>query len=337
VATGVRVHRPQRSARGFALVALASALLGLATPAHTSTLVYASYGDIKDWDPAVAFSLESILLLNVYEPLIWCDPAGGGTTFRPGLATSWSQGPDKLTWTFKLRAGVVFHDGSAFDAAAAKASIERTMKLKQGASYIWDAVDRIEAPDATTLVIRTKQPAPIDLIAAAQYGAYIDADPAHPLGRCRHHLARPRRSRQKPAGGREGRPRALLVQFADPHQHQAPGDRRAAVPEGPAARLGLRRRRPLHLRLPWLNQAVRGRRRSWRGWPGRAAARWRDLGRVRRSRERGLLGLGQPLKSFRDCGIDFPPYAHRQTTSMALRQLGPLQKPEAPRRPEVGE
>jgi peptide/nickel transport system substrate-binding protein len=136
VAIGVRVHRPQRSARGFALVALASALLSLATPAPASTLVYASYGDIKDWDPAVAFSLESILLLNVYEPLIWCDPAGGGTTFRPGLATSWSQGADKLTWTFKLREGVSFHDGAPFDAAAAKASIERTIKLKQGAFYI---------------------------------------------------------------------------------------------------------------------------------------------------------------------------------------------------------
>lgn len=152
---------------------MASALLGLATPAPASTLVYASYGDIKDWDPAVAFSLESILLLNVYEPLIWCDPAGGGTTFRPGLAASWSQGADKLTWTFKLREGVSFHDGAPFDAAAAKASIERTIKLKQGAFYIWDGVDRIDAPDATTLVIHTKQPAPIDLIASAQYGAYI--------------------------------------------------------------------------------------------------------------------------------------------------------------------
>lgn len=55
-----------------------------------------------------------------------------------------------------------------------------------------------------------------------------------------------------------------------------------------------------------------------------------DLGRVRRSRERGLLGLGQPLKSFRDCEIDFPPYAQQQTASLALRHLGPLQKPGDP-------
>ncbi len=55
-----------------------------------------------------------------------------------------------------------------------------------------------------------------------------------------------------------------------------------------------------------------------------------DLGRVRRSRERGLLGLGQPLKSFRDCEVEFPPYAQPQTASLALRQLGQLQKPDRP-------
>jgi peptide/nickel transport system substrate-binding protein len=148
-------------------------MLGLSAPARSNTLVYASYADIKDWDPAVAFSLESILLLNVYEPLLWCDHTGSEVTFRPGLATAWSQSADKLSWTFKLRTGVTFHDGEPFDAGAAKASIERTIALKQGASYVWDAVEAIEAPDAATLVIRTKLPAPIDLIASAQYGAYI--------------------------------------------------------------------------------------------------------------------------------------------------------------------
>ncbi len=142
-------------------------------PVRGSTLVYASYGDIKDWDPAVAFSLESILLLNVYEPLLWYEKTGAEVTFRPALATSWSQSSDKLSWTFKLRAGVTFHDGTPFDADAAKSTLERTISMKQGASYIWDGVDRIEAPDAQTLVIHTKQPAPIDLIASAQYGAYL--------------------------------------------------------------------------------------------------------------------------------------------------------------------
>jgi deaminated glutathione amidase len=52
-----------------------------------------------------------------------------------------------------------------------------------------------------------------------------------------------------------------------------------------------------------------------------------DLGLVRRSRERGLLGLGQVLKSFRDSTIEFPPYAQGHAVSGPLRRLGPLVVP----------
>lgn len=141
--------------------------------AATKTVTYAMYGDIKDWDPAIAFSLEVPMLVNVYEPLLWYNPPGDPQRFTPALATSWSKSNDGKTWTFKLRHGVKFHDGTPFNAAAAKASIERTMKMKQGAYYIWSAVTSIETPDDYTLVIKTKEPAPIDLIASSQYGAYM--------------------------------------------------------------------------------------------------------------------------------------------------------------------
>ena len=44
---------------------------------------------------------------------------------QPALATSWSTSDDKLTWTFKLRQGVRFHDGTPFNAAAVKATFDR--------------------------------------------------------------------------------------------------------------------------------------------------------------------------------------------------------------------
>lgn len=136
-------------------------------------LVYAMWADIKDWDPAIASSAEVILLANVYETLVVYRMENGQGVLRPGLATAWSSSKDGREWRFTLRQGVKFHDGEPFDAAAAKASIERTIKLGKGASYLWEAVESVAAPDAHTLVVRCRKPAPIDLVAAAQYAAYM--------------------------------------------------------------------------------------------------------------------------------------------------------------------
>jgi peptide/nickel transport system substrate-binding protein len=162
------------------LLALRSALIGVlaCTPAlHAQApadkpLVYAMYADIKDWDPSVAASTEAVLLSNVYETLVGYRPEAK-PALVPALATAWTSSKDGRTWTFTLRKNVLFHDGSAFDAAAAKASIERTIKLAKGSAYIWDAVESVGAPDSTTLVIKTKTATPVDLIASSQYAAYM--------------------------------------------------------------------------------------------------------------------------------------------------------------------
>jgi len=52
-----------------------------------------------------------------------------------------------------------------------------------------------------------------------------------------------------------------------------------------------------------------------------------DLNRVRREREAGIRGLGQPLKSFRDRPVDFPVYQRAPATEAYLRSLGALVKP----------
>ncbi|MCR6659536.1 MAG: carbon-nitrogen hydrolase family protein [Asticcacaulis sp.] len=53
-----------------------------------------------------------------------------------------------------------------------------------------------------------------------------------------------------------------------------------------------------------------------------------DMEHVRRVRERGWHGLGQPLKSFRDSDIRFPPYEGNRSIPEALMALGPLEKPQ---------
>ncbi|MEA3230282.1 MAG: ABC transporter substrate-binding protein [Thermodesulfobacteriota bacterium] len=137
------------------------------------TLVYALYGDIKDWDPAVAFSLEVYMLRQVYESLTVYNTPGESPQILPGLATSWNTSEDGLTWTFNLRKDVKFHDGESFNAAAVKYVIDRNKKMGKGAAFIWAAVKEVKVVDDHTVQFLLKYPAPIDIIASAQYCAWM--------------------------------------------------------------------------------------------------------------------------------------------------------------------
>lgn len=79
--------------------------------------------------------------------------------FVPQLAQSWSFSEDNKTLTFKLRTDVQFHDGSKFDAAAARANLGRAMTLQDSMRKgELASVEKIEAPDPATLVLTLKRP-----------------------------------------------------------------------------------------------------------------------------------------------------------------------------------
>lgn len=126
-------------------------------------------------DPATSFSEDSVVLANAYETLTRYIPGrdGADAEIKPLLAESWESSADGLTWTFRLRKGVTFHDGVEFSADAVKASIERTKKIGGGASFIWTPVEAIETPDAATVIFRLSAAQPMDLVAAAGYAAWI--------------------------------------------------------------------------------------------------------------------------------------------------------------------
>ena len=56
---------------------------------------------------------------------------------------------------------------------AAKAAIERTTELGEGAAYIWGAVKKIYTPDELTLEFQLSYPSPLDLVSSGTYSAYI--------------------------------------------------------------------------------------------------------------------------------------------------------------------
>lgn len=137
-----------------------------------STFVYSfNLNIVTEWDPALSYSNEIIAMENMYESLTFYNAET--QEVEPRLATDWSTSKDGLTWTFTLRKGVKFHTGRTLDAAAAKQAIDRTMELGGGPAYIWDAVDKIDAPDAQTLVFHLKYAAPLNLVASSAYAAYI--------------------------------------------------------------------------------------------------------------------------------------------------------------------
>jgi peptide/nickel transport system substrate-binding protein len=139
---------------------------------NDATFVYAPNLDVvTDWDPASSYSNEIIAMSNIYEGLTRYNAETRKP--EPRLATEWTSAADGKEWTFKLRQGVTFHSGEPMDAEAAKKAIERTMKLNAGAAYIWGAVDKIEAPDASTLKFTLKYATPLDLVASSGYAAYI--------------------------------------------------------------------------------------------------------------------------------------------------------------------
>jgi peptide/nickel transport system substrate-binding protein len=88
------------------------------------TLVFGTAGDPKVLDPSLASDGESLRVARqIFETLV--RPEEGGTKVTPGLAESWTPDATGAVWTFKLRSGVKFHDGTDFNAEAVCVNFNR--------------------------------------------------------------------------------------------------------------------------------------------------------------------------------------------------------------------
>lgn len=106
-------------------LSLSAALLAASTQALAAgTLVYGAPGEPVTLDPGNASDSPSLQVqTQLYDRLVNFKP--GTSTPAPGLALSWSANPAATVWTFKLRPGVKFHDGSAFNADAVVFNVNR--------------------------------------------------------------------------------------------------------------------------------------------------------------------------------------------------------------------
>lgn len=119
--------------------------------------VFSNVAETPTLDPAIAFSSDGLLFVrNVYEGLLEYAPAS--TELRPALAESWDVSDDGLTYSFTIRSGVTFHDGSELDTADVVASLERIRGVNQGPASLMGGVETITAVDVSTVEIALNGP-----------------------------------------------------------------------------------------------------------------------------------------------------------------------------------
>lgn len=148
------------SACGGAAKTSGSATSSGSSASLADTLVFAQGAEPRGLDPALVDDGESSkVIVNIYEGLL--KYAKDSTKLEPCLATSWDVSTDGLTYTFHLRQGVKFQDGTDFNADAVKFNIERQMagtatSDMSYADFVFGYVTKVDAKDANTVVITLK-------------------------------------------------------------------------------------------------------------------------------------------------------------------------------------
>ncbi|WP_420111278.1 ABC transporter substrate-binding protein, partial [Pseudactinotalea sp.] len=115
-------------------------------------------GEPDQLDPNKTSAYFSFQVLeNVFDTLVQPDES---LEMQPALAESWEVSEDQLTWTFTLRQGVTWHDGSAFSADDVVYTFNRIIDEELSNAWKFGAVTGIEAPDEATVVITVGAPTP---------------------------------------------------------------------------------------------------------------------------------------------------------------------------------
>ena len=134
------------------------------TPRRGGELIFVVAAEPPSFD---AHQEETFAMLHPgapqYNTLMRVDPTDRtGTKVMGDLAESWTISPDRRTYTFKVRKGVKFHDGSVMTAKDVKASYDHIVFPPAGVhssrQATYAAVESVEAPAADTVVFRLKYP-----------------------------------------------------------------------------------------------------------------------------------------------------------------------------------
>ena len=134
-------------------------MVGAAFAAKTS-LIMGMVLEPPHLDPTAGApaAIDEVVYANVFEGLTRIGSKG---EVLPGLAESWDISEDGKTYTFKLRTGVKYHDGSAFDSEDVKFSLDRARAegSTNAQKALFAGIDSVTVKDAGTVVVQLKSPA----------------------------------------------------------------------------------------------------------------------------------------------------------------------------------
>ena len=133
---------------------------GGASAPTDGTLTVGLLGDIgQPPDPDIYYANNgTAIMINAYEGLVQYKNDTDKVEIAPRLAESWDVNPAGDVYTFHLRKGVTFHDGTPFTAAAVDVAFKRRIAVKGGAAYMVEAVKNVATPDDFTAVITLTKP-----------------------------------------------------------------------------------------------------------------------------------------------------------------------------------
>src|SRR5438093_540184 len=144
------------------LVVVAPVTVQAETPRRGGVLLAAIAADAPSLDPHQEQTFATIeLVAPLYSTLIQIDPLSYPKIIGD-VAIEWKIAPDGLTYTFKIRQGIRFHDGSPLTAADVKATYDKIVFPPEGVRSIrknaYAAIASIDAPDPSTVVFKLKFP-----------------------------------------------------------------------------------------------------------------------------------------------------------------------------------
>ncbi|MEU3619521.1 ABC transporter substrate-binding protein [Streptomyces sp. NPDC006872] len=148
---------PSTAITAAALLALTACGGGTESSSSPSakTLALAIQSTPNSFDPAQINDGQAAYVWSaLYDTLLYTDNKG---ELKPNAAESWNYSADGLTLTLKLHPGMKFSSGAAVNAAAVKATLDRTMATPGSTQSLLASIKSVEAPDAATVVIHLEQ------------------------------------------------------------------------------------------------------------------------------------------------------------------------------------